>query len=293
LDGFDTNWVDGTLPQYAAYADLPPGQYRFRVQASTNAGSWNGTETQWSFNVQPMFYQTPWFRALALLVTVLVGTGAWRLSIHRMRRELGAVFAERLRLSREIHDTLLQNLVGLALDLTSISRRVEPPEVRDQLVSMRRQVEEFVREVRQSIWNLRSPAIDRHGLVEALRAAGEQVTSGKVRFTLTVTGTPRPCSAAIETHVLRIGHEAVMNAVRHARADHVRMALEFEDTVLRLRVADDGCGLAEGLAAQDPQHYGLTTMQERAADVGGRCRIESGLESGVQVTAEFPFVPVR
>jgi signal transduction histidine kinase len=263
------------------------------VQASTNAGSWNGTETQWSFNVQPMFYQTPWFRALALLATVLVGTGAWRLSIHRMRRELGAVFAERLRLSREIHDTLLQNLVGLALDLTSISRRVEPPEVRDQLVSMRRQVEEFVREVRQSIWNLRSPAIDRHGLVEALRAAGEQVTSGKVRFTLTVTGTPRPCSAAIETHVLRIGHEAVMNAVRHARADHVRMALEFEDTVLRLRVADDGCGLAEGLAAQDLQHYGLTTMQERAADVGGRCRIESGLESGVQVTAEFPFVPVR
>ncbi|MBI2829494.1 MAG: hypothetical protein HYX77_09525 [Acidobacteria bacterium] len=293
LDGFDTNWVDGTLPRQAVYANLQPGDYRFRLQASTNAGTWNGAETEWAFTIEPMFYQTAAFRAVVALVLILLGIAAWRLWMRHVRKELAGVFAERLRLSREIHDTLLQTLVGLTLDLTAMSRRVAAQSVQTQLITMRRQVEECIREVRQSIWDLRSPALDRHGLVGALRAASEELTSGKVRFTLTVTGSPRPCPSHIETHVLRIGHEAVTNAVRHAQARQVQVEIGFEDRLLRLRIVDDGRGLRDDETIPGAGHYGLATMQERAADVGGRCWIESAPGAGLQVIAEFPLAPAR
>jgi signal transduction histidine kinase len=240
-----------------------------------------------------MFYQTGWFYSAVAMALLLGGMGAWRLRVHQVHKEVSAVFGERLRLSREIHDTLLQSLVGIALQLDSASHAVDatPSRARAQLVAMRRQVEEYIREMRQSIWDLRSPALDRHGLVGALRATGERLTAGKTRFALTVTGTPRRYPSRIEMHALRIGHEAVMNAVRHAEARQVQMEIGFEDQLLRLRIVDDGHGFGAAGAAPEPAHYGLVSMRERAADAGGRCTIESAPGAGVQVVAEFPLRP--
>ena len=293
LDGFDETWVDGSGPRQAYYTNLPPGRYRFRVQASTNAAAWNEAETDWAFAIQPMFYQTRWFYSVCAIALVLGAMGAWRLRVRHVRKEVAAVFGERLRLSREIHDTVLQSLVGIALQLDAASHGADgpPSRTRAQLVAMRRQVEDYIREVRQSIWDLRSPALDSQGLVGALRASAERLTEGRTRFALTVIGTPRRCPSRIETHALRIGHEAVMNAVRHADAREVQMEIAFADDMLRLRVADDGRGFARSGAVPADQHYGLVSMTERAADAGGRCTIESTPGSGVQVVAEFPLRP--
>jgi signal transduction histidine kinase len=203
------------------------------------------------------------------------------------------VFAERLRMSREIHDTLLQSLVGIALNLDSAAHELgeQSSGTRARLTGLRRQVEEYIREVRQSIWDLRSPSLHQQGLIGALRATGEKLTAGKSEFNLTVSGTPRPCSAKVETHALRIGHEAVMNAVRHSSAQHVAMCLEFGDHLLRLRVTDDGGGFENTAAPDAERHYGLTTMRERASDAGGRCTVQSVPGVGVQVIAEFPLAP--
>jgi signal transduction histidine kinase len=219
---------------------------------------------------------------------------AWQLQVRRVRKEMGLVFGERLRLSREIHDTLLQSLVGIALGLDSASHNVDAPPSRrrEQLTGLRKQVEEYIREVRQSIWDLRSPALDRHGLVGALRSTGERLTAGKARFAFTVSGTPRSCPSKVETHALRIGHEAVMNAVRHSTAQHVKMEVGFDDRVLRLCVTDDGGGFTSQVAEDPEQHYGLATMRERALDAGGCCTVESIPGTGVQVIAEFPLAPL-
>ncbi|MEQ1574340.1 MAG: two-component regulator propeller domain-containing protein [Vicinamibacterales bacterium] len=295
LDGFDGNWVDGTGPRQAFYTNLPPGSYRFRLQASNNTGTWNDAEARWSFSIKPMFYQTRWFYFAGSLGLLLCAVGAWRLRLRRLRKQLAMMFGERIRMSREIHDTLLQSLVGVTLQLDSASRDLEssPSRTRAQLVGMRKQLEGYIRETRQSIWDLRSPTLDQHGLVGALRATGDRLTAGKVRFALTVTGTPRPCPPHVETHVLRIGHEAVMNAVRHSQARQVQMDIGFDRKVLRLRIADDGRGFdAEQVAASGPaMHYGLATMRERAADAGGHCTIQSVPGSGAQVIAEFPLAP--
>src|SRR5207249_11909376 len=77
LDGFDTKWIDGTGPRQALYTNLPPGEYRFRVQASANAASWNEAETDLAFSIQPTFYQTGWFYFLGALALVSCAMGAW------------------------------------------------------------------------------------------------------------------------------------------------------------------------------------------------------------------------
>jgi signal transduction histidine kinase len=291
LDGFDSNWVDGTTTRQALYTNLSPGPYRFRLQA-TNQADWDQDETIWSFSIQPMFYQTAWFTALCAVALVLIAASAWQLRLRQVRRAFSGVFDERMRLSREIHDTLLQSFVGIALQLDSASRDLEDSSsgVRGQLVRARKQIEECVTEARNSIWDLRSPALDKEGLIGTLRTAGEQLTAGKLRFSLTVTGTPRQCPSNLERQLVRIGHEAVMNTVRHSHAQRVQMEVGFDDRFVRLHVSDDGRGFdPERQAANGTGHYGLIIMRERAARAGGRCTIESSPGSGVQVFAEFPL----
>jgi signal transduction histidine kinase len=287
--------VDGTGPRQALYTNLPPGSYRFRLQASANSASWNDAEADWSFSIQPMFYQTRWFSALCLAALGLLAMCAWRLRMRQARKELALVYGERLRLSREIHDTLLQSLFGVGLQLDAAAHKLRDSPafvpVRSHLLRIQRQIEEYISEARQSIWDLRSPTLERRNLVDALQHTGDSLTAGKVEFVLKVTGAPRPCPSKLETHVLRIGHEAVMNAVRHADARQVEMEIGFDDRHLRLRVADNGRGFDAHAthSAVTTGHYGLMSMKERAADAGGRCTIESMPGAGVEVIAEFPL----
>lgn len=295
LDGFDTAWVDGASQRQALYTNLPPGSYRFRVQASTNALIWNESESGWTFSIAPTFYQSRWFYALCIVGLLLGGVGAWRLRVRHIRKEFALVFGERLRLSREIHDTLLQGMYGIALQLDVASDelrdRVSP--VSTYLRSIRRQIEDYIAEARRSISDLRSPMLDRRDLVSALREMGEGLTGGKVSFSLKVTGMPRRCEPKLETQVLRIGHEAIINAVHHAQAKQVEVEIGFDRRLLRLQVTDDGQGLIgnEVETSVGAQHYGLVSMKERAAYAGGRCTIDSSPGAGVRVLAEFPLGP--
>jgi signal transduction histidine kinase len=291
LDGFDTNWVDGTGPRQAVYTNLGPGRYRFRLQTAGDAAIWNDAETGWAFSIQPMFYQTGWFYLACVLALGLSAIGAWQLRMRQVRKDLALVFGERMRISREIHDTLLQSMFGVALQLDAAAHYLpDPPSpARLHIQRIRRQIEDHIAEARQSILNLRAPVLDRRDLVGALRETGDRLTAGKVPLIVTVNGTPRHCSTKVETHVLRIGHEAIANAVRHADAGQVHVDIRFDAASLRLRVADDGRGFDPGQQS-DGTHYGLLSMQERAVDAGGRCTIASTPGGGVEVIAEFPLV---
>jgi signal transduction histidine kinase len=293
LDGFDKDWVDGTMPRQAYYTNLPPGQYRFRLQAAHDTQTWTDAESDWSFQIEPMFYETRWFYALSVVAVGLLAVGVWRVRIRQVRKQLALVYNERIRLSRDIHDTLLQSLYGVALQLDAAPRDPHPSPLRMHLQRIRRQIDDHISEARQAIWDLRSPALNRQDLVGALRDSGDVLTAGKVAFNLKVTGTPRRYAAKLETHVLRIAHEAIMNAVRHAGARHVELELGFSDQGLSLRVTDDGRGFdITQYSTLHLSHYGLVNMKERAADVGGRCIIESKPGAGSSVIAEFPLAPV-
>jgi signal transduction histidine kinase len=290
LDGLDPEWVDGTGRRQASYTNLRPGQYRFRVQV-TSTGTWDDAETTWGFAIAPAFYQTRWFFGACALAGILAIVAFWRLRVRQIRKELAVVYNERVRLSREIHDTLLQSLAGVAMQLdVASSDSGASTRIRIAMIRMRRQLENHIQETRESIWNLRSGTVDERDIVATLRSVGQRITSGRVRFAVHVTGTPKSCELKVRVEVVRIAQEAVMNAVRHARAKQVQLNLRFGARTLRLCVSDDGQGFdPSAVATSSERHYGLIGMQERAVEIGGRCTIESTPGGGSQVVAEFPL----
>ena len=209
----------------------------------------------------------------------------------RVRREFSLLLRERTRVSREIHDRLLQNLVALTLEFDEAAYNDESPGPRGQLVRWRKLVEQYIVEARQSIWNLRSPVVEERGFTALLKENCERSVSekGSDYLKFSVTGHPRDCSANAEEQVLRIAQEAVLNASRHAQANTVRVELAFEEQHLSLTVSDDGSGFEPAsLAHHNGDHYGLRMMRERAETMGGLFDIASTRGEGTVVSVRVP-----
>jgi hypothetical protein len=134
LEARDTNWHDAFERRQAFYSGLSPGHYRFRVTACNNSGVWNEAGASLEFTVTPTIYQAAWFRLLCAAAGAVV---LWALHLARLRyreAQMQARFEERLsertRIGRELHDTLLQNLAAIALQLGGIAKTVaDKPQV--------------------------------------------------------------------------------------------------------------------------------------------------------------------
>ena len=290
LDGFDTDWVQAGTTRQVSYTNLAPRHYRFQVAASNGDGRWSDPATV-AFDISPTFYQQSWFYAVCAAVLGSAVYGAWQLRVRRVRSEFALVLAERIRMSRAIHDTLLQGLAALALQLDDLSHTMNdgPVSVRDRVLGMRRRVEDYIREARQSIWDLRSSVLDARALPDALRDTGRRVVADRpVALDLTVKGNPKPCSPAVQEQLLLICQEALSNAVQHAHPRRVDIELEYRDTDLRVRVTDDGCGFDPDAVERANGHYGMLSMQERAAQVRGRITVASSPGKGTLVEAVLP-----
>ena len=248
------------------------------MQASGDGGAWTVPEAQWPFTVRPAFHQTRWFYALCGLALLLAAWGAAHTRVWILNRQFAATLAERTRLSREIHDTMLQSLAGIALQVQAIARQCAP-EAADQqskLVALRRQVEEYMREARQAVQNLRSPMLDAGGgLPGALAEIGRRTVAPPTRFDLSadpLVGAEPPskgnCCAS-----LRRRWPTPLDMPARSR---IRVELLQEPGIIRLRITDDGRGFdVDAMLSAGSGHYGLTGMQERAARIGGRLTVTS------------------
>jgi ligand-binding sensor domain-containing protein/signal transduction histidine kinase len=292
LEGFDTDWIQAGTRRTAIYTNLPPRAYRFLVQSGTDQDGWHETPAVWQFSVAPAVYQTSWFYTLGAVTIALAVWGVWRFRVGLVRREYAAVLAERARLSREIHDTLLQGVVGVSLQLDAMAHVVGTVshDARDALVRTRRQLQSYIREARRSILDLRSPLLESKSLSEAIRAIGREAATGTpVEFTLAVAGRPRRCSPRLENEMLRIAQEAITNAMRHAHARTIWLDLNYLPDAVALTVTDDGCGITASTEdASRDAHYGLIVMRERAENLGGRVTVAPLPEGGTRVEAVLP-----
>jgi len=294
LEGFDTDWVDPGALRQAFYTYLEPGRYRFRVKASNDEGVWNEAGAGWEFSVLPAFYQTYWFIAL---LTGAGAAGLWTLHRLRLRSATRVVqdryaerLAERTRIARELHDTLLQSLAGAALQLNAISKAIAtmPDDVRKELDCIRQQMHDCFREARQKVWDLRSPMLEGRDLPAALRESLEKITRVTEGFRLTVTGEPRAFPPHVEEQLLRIGEESVTNALRHSGAGNIVVELRYETERLVLCVSDDGKGFDLDVARRRNGHWGLRNMQDRAKEIGAKWNIESGPGRGTKTETVVP-----
>ncbi|HEX7940628.1 MAG TPA: triple tyrosine motif-containing protein, partial [Gemmatimonadaceae bacterium] len=294
LEGFDSEWVDAGARRQAFYTNLPPRSYTFRVMTSDAEGSWaNAESASLDLSIRPMFYQTTWFVLLSGLGLAAVIAASWRLHVRRVRRQFALLIGERARLSRELHDTLLQSLLGIALQFDAMANDPQvasPDSKRGEFLRMRKRVEQYIRDARQSISDLRSPKLEIQDLATALREAGQREVDGRaIELSFRQSGTPRTYPAGLEEQMLKIGKEAIVNAARHAHADRIEIELEASDEALTLRVIDNGTGFDPGAVAPDgTSHYGLTSMRERAEDIGGRFTILSTAGRGTRIEATVP-----
>jgi len=292
LEGFDADWVDAGTRREALYTNLAPREYTFRVSVSQDDGRWSDTEATWAFVLHPLFYQTWWFYVLIAASLAGVTWAAWEFRVRRLRRQFAMVLGERVRLSRELHDTLLQSLVGVALEFDAVSKTLEssPATARQRVIRIREQVEEYIREARRSIWSLRSPALETGDLMDALRDAATRAAAGDaVSWSFEQGGERRRISSNLEHQLLRIGQEALLNAARHSGASKIDVGLRYEPDSVVLTIADNGHGFNPDRSQEGTtDHYGLTTMRERAQQAGGRLTISSAPGRGTTVEAVVP-----
>jgi signal transduction histidine kinase len=204
---------------------------------------------------------------------------------------------ERRRLRRDLHDGLGPTLAGLALGL-DVARRLtgkDPEEATGLLSRLEEQTKSAVADIRRLVYGLRPPALDDLGLVPAIRQQaeafgfverreGEQRVGPGPVFSLKTPKELPPLPAAVEVAVYRIAQEAITNVAQHARARTCRVSISLGDGILDLVVEDDGVGVQRNRNAG----VGLTSMHERAEELGGTCVVEAVPTGGTRVLARIP-----
>jgi signal transduction histidine kinase len=144
-------------------------------------------------------------------------------------------------------------------------------------------------EARRYVWDLRSQELQKKDLPAALRDTAKRLTAeSNIETVVEVAGPMRPLPVEVETNLLRIGQEAINNAVKHARAKRIEVGLNFDTRNVRLSVRDDGRGFDPREQIADG-HFGLLGMRERAEQIGGVLSIDSTPERGTQIAVDVPL----
>jgi signal transduction histidine kinase len=291
LEGFDDNWIDAGSRRVASYTNLRPGNYKFRVIAANNDGVWNESGAAFDFYLQPRFYQTYWFYLLVAVLLALAGWQLYRMRVRRMAFEFRAVLSERNRIAREIHDNLAQDILGISVQLELVARLMPAAaeSAKAHLDRARLLVRNSMTEARRYVWDLRSQELHKKDLPAALRDTTSRLTADTgIEAIVEVTGSPQSLPVSVETNLLRIGQEAVNNAVKHARAKRIDVGLNFAARNVRLSIRDDGRGFDPNDQIADG-HFGLIGMRERAQQIGGILTIESATERGTRIAVDVPL----
>ena len=224
------------------------------------------------------------FATLAGLVLVLAEGSTARQRI--------VVYEERERIARDLHDVLIQRLYAAGMQLDLLVRRPARRLARadaTRLAEAIDQLDAVIEDVRATVRALRGPdpaePVGEIDLVESVRA--EAATAGELLGFSPILVLPADIGDVpvdVADHVRAALREALSNVVRHSGASRVEVSLRRDATCLRLRVADNGCGIP-----QDVTRRGLNHIQERARQAGGRCVVRSSARRGTTVTWQAPL----
>jgi signal transduction histidine kinase len=205
-----------------------------------------------------------------------------------------AVVDERNRIAREIHDTLAQSFAGILLHLRVAKRIVEnrPEEAWGLIEHVSELAQQGLMEARRSVWDLQPEAMEYRNLAGALADnIGRIGTGTQANMKLRIHGSQRDLSPSMGMDLFRIGHEALTNALRHAKPRNVVIDLSFQTERVVLNVQDDGLGFDLDHQA-DSGGFGLVSMSQRAERLGGKLTIASKLGRGTEVSVWAPIASI-
>ena len=329
LEGQDKDWREVVNVRHVQYSNLPPGNYRFRVIACNNSGVWNEQGASLDFAIAPTYYQTNWFRALCALTLLAMVWTAYQLRVRALKRRqalleqnqalleqhqellerdkelleqhqteiralneqmIRAQEAERIRISGELHDGVLQQITSLTLRLAKVKRQVPPESEATATVSgLQQQLIKIGTDIRHLSHELHPALLQEAGLPAALSSYCEEFS--KVR------GLPVSCetdesveklSPGSALCIYRIAQEALGNAGKHSEAKKVEVRLTRPDGRVCLSVSDDGVGCAPDQVGKSGG-LGLINMRERVLQLNGTFEFDSEPGHGTTVRVTVPF----
>lgn len=296
LRGVDTAWHESADQREASYNRPGPGTFHFDVLASTTAGQWSAQPTTLVFHIAPLFWQTVWFRfvcagAFVLLVAALM---LWRLRTlaQRIRLRMDGRLAERVRIARELHDTVLQGFHALLLHMDAATRKLEKDDpARPGLSRSIELARHLLEEGRDRIVRMRAAPLSDARFADELYADLSPLGAARGCAVEVVTeGDERPIALLARDEVRAIALETVCNALLHGAPSVVRVELAFRRKQLVLRVADDGSGatLVDGQPPLKAGRWGVVGMFERAGRLGARLGFDSEPGKGFVTTLSVP-----
>lgn len=306
---------EATLEPHGALDHLPSSRVNSKLRITgiclvRNGGLWS---TPQSFQILlrsaqdvSVLHAPPWWNLrhalwlLAILSGVLLAVLAGMFVLGRKMRgqmllirqklQHGAVLEERNRIARELHDSLEQELAGITmqLDLAVDCFRQAPSVAFRALDTARNMSRHSMVEARRSVWDLRCDLLERGDLPSALSQIVRPLVPGdEARIEVNVSGSTFRLPGRVEMNLLRIGQEAVANAIKHGHASTVQIELQYSSEKVLLKVCDDGCGFRPDHSSS-AGHFGMLDMHERAESLGCHLQIESVPGRGTTIAVEVP-----
>lgn len=291
LDGVDSEWLDARANPVAIFSHIPVGAHTLHIRACNRNGVWDRQGVAFIVTQQPYFYQTRWFVAAMVALGIMLVVLIYRLRVAQISRQMSARFderlAERTRVARELHDTLLQTVQGSKMvadhALKNPADQMRMVRAMEQLATWLAQATE---EGRAALQSLRSSTTEKNDLAEAFRRAIDECGGNEKSFS--VYGDSREMHPVVRDEVYRIGYEAIRNSCAHSGADKLEVELTYAHD-LTLRVSDDGVGIDSAVIEQGKEgHFGLRGMRERAERIGARFTLDSSPNSGTTITLVVP-----
>jgi signal transduction histidine kinase len=272
------------------------------VQGATNSSQWKEPGAELEIVILPPWWNTWWFRTAYVLAALLVIWSAYRYRMRQIAEQFtirtDAQVNERMRIARDLHDTLLQSLQGAVYQFQAARRLLlrntdNAMQVVDDAIHA---AEEGITEGRAAIHGLRPEVAGQRDLPELLNAAGQesagaQKSDGHVPgFSLVVEGKQQILPPMLQDEVYRISREVIRNAFTHAAASHIEVEIRYDQGQLRVRIRDDGKGVDPQILQDGglPGHFGIPGMRERAHRIGAQLAFWSEVGAGTEVQLTVP-----
>jgi len=290
----DSKWSNSTHPG-TLYAALLVGP-DFHPLPTTDVLPTEGVMAVAISKGEPALWQRWWFPIPCVIAGALLILALYRLRLRQMVKKLNLRFEERLdermRVAQELHDTLLQGLLSLSMQLhVAVDQLPSDSPAQPGLNRVLQLMGQVIDEGRNTLRGLRSSLESSQDLGGSFSKIPQEFSNQEAppEFRVVVVGPTLRLQPGIRDEVYRIGREAILNAYRHSGAGNIELELEYAANQLRVAVRDNGCGI-------DPQvvqsgrdgHWGLPGMRERAERIGAKLRVWSRRGEGTEVELCVP-----
>src|SRR6201984_2123258 len=291
----DSTWRSSTHfgTEYAAL--LVDSDYRPLAKLDTLPSGGSGIFAVAVTKGRPVFWQTWWFLLGAGMALAVAATVLFRVKMNRASEQLHVRveerLAERTRVAEQLHDTLLQDFLGVSMQLHLADDQLDDDSPAKPLVTRALEMmARAIQEGRNTLQGLRSFHWGSQDLEQAFsRIQQELAITREVRFRVIIAGTARPLRPLIGDDIFLIGREALANAFHHSGASEVEVEIEYGASQLRVLVRDNGCGIAgDRMRSTDREQRGLLGFWDRKGKIGAQLRVLSRAKAGTEMELRIP-----